>query len=218
MIRIVIAEDHLALVDGIKSFFVDSDEIEFVGVAENGIELIEQVKIHNPDLVITDIRMPKMDGFIAVEKILEINPNLNILVFTMFDTYPTVMRMLDYGVKGYILKNSGLNTLVEAIKTVSEGKMFLSEEIYIILEAGEFEKVTSFQMEKKNITPTDILTKRERQILYLIAQKKTTNEISEELEIARATVETHRKNMHKKLKLKGRNELYVFASENKFEV
>ncbi len=218
MIRIVIAEDHLALIDGIKSFFVNSEEIEFVGTAENGEELIKQVDLHQPDLVITDIRMPRMDGFVAVEKLLEKNPDLNILVFTMFDSYPAISRMLNLGVKGYILKNSGLNTLIEAIKTVSKGKEFVSDIVYTTLEIGNYEAKKELQTERKNSEQRKLLTKREKQILYHIAQKKTTIEISEELGISAATVETHRKNMHRKLKLKGRNELYVFAAENKYDV
>lgn len=218
MIKVVIAEDHMALVDGIKSFFVDSDEIEFVGNAENGKELIEQVKIHKPDIVITDIRMPTMDGFTAVEKLLEINPDLNILVFTMFDTYPAISRMLDLGVKGYILKNSGLNILIKAIKAVAKGKQYISEVVYEALEVSEYEENKKSQIEIDRIKQRKLLTKREKQILYHIAQRKTTVEISEELGISVKTVETHRKNMHRKLKLKGRNELYVFAAENKYDI
>jgi len=218
MIRVVIAEDHMALVDGIKSFFVDSDEIKFVGNAKNGEELIEQVKIHKPDLVITDIRMPIMDGFTAVEELLEINPNLNILVFTMFDTYPAISRMLDLGVKGYILKNSGLNILINAIKAVANGKQYVSKVVYESLEIGKYEENKKSQIEIDRIKQRKLLTKREKQILYHIAQRKTTVEISEELGISVKTVETHRKNMHRKLKLKGRNELYVFAAENKYDI
>jgi two-component system nitrate/nitrite response regulator NarL len=215
MIRIVIAEDHTALTDGIKSFFVKSNKIKFVGVAENGEELIEQVKIHKPDLVITDIRMPKMDGFVAVEHLMKENPDLNILVFTMFDTINTINRMLNLGVKGYILKNSGLNTLIEAIKTVSKGKKYLSRSVYEVLELEGKKNKKNTELEQKKLT--DILTKREKQILYLIGQKKTTSEISDELKIAIYTVETHRKNIHRKLNLKGRNELYIFAAENKYD-
>lgn len=218
MIRIVIAEDHMALIDGIKSFFVESDEIEFVGVATNGVELIEQVKKHQPDLVITDIRMPKMDGFMAVELLLKEFKDLNILVFTMFDTYPTIIRMIDLGVKGYILKNSGLNTLIEAIKTVSKGEIFLGRTVYSSLEAGNFAKKNESKIKLEKREQRRLLTKREKQILFLIAQNKTTIEIADILKIAKATVETHRKNMYRKLKLKGKHELYVFAAENKFEV
>lgn len=219
MIRIVIAEDHVALIDGIKSFFVNSEEIEFVGVAENGKELIEQVKIHQPDLVITDIRMPVLDGFMAVEELMKLNPDTNILVFTMFDTLPTVSRMIDLGVKGYILKNSGLNILIDAIKTVAKGKKYLGKNVYECLEAGNYfknSKKSGIKLEQ--VEQRKILTKREKQILFLIAQRKTTEEISKELNIAVSTVETHRKNMHRKLKLKGRNDLYVFAAENKYDV
>jgi len=218
MIRIVIAEDHVSLIDGIKSFFVNSDEIQFVGVAENGKELIEQVNIHKPDLVITDIRMPVLDGFMAVKEILSKNPNQNILVFTMFDTFPTIKRMLDLGVKGYILKNSGLNILIEAIKTVAKGEKYLGNTVFDALEAGDYFNKDISKIRQEQREQRQILTKREKQILFLIAQKKTSEEISKELNIAVATVETHRKNMYRKLKLKGRNELYVFAAENKYEV
>lgn len=112
MIRLAIAEDHLALIDGIRIFFEYEEDIEFVGFAQNGQELCELAKRKRPNLIITDIRMPVMDGIEATRKILKNYPEIKIIAFTMFDQDAAVSQMLKAGAKGYILKNSSLKELL----------------------------------------------------------------------------------------------------------
>ncbi len=213
MIRVVITEDHKALIDGIKSFFGNSKIIHVVDSATNGRELLEVLKYKRklmPHVVITDIRMPIMDGISATREIKKLYPKVNVLAFTMFDTHETVQRMLNAGAHGYILKNSGLMIMIEAIKAVAKGKSYFDPNILVKLEENR-RKIKRMQPEK------GVLSRREMEILELIAQNKTSNEISEILNIAYNTVKTHRRNMHKKLGLESRIDLLDYAKEHFFK-
>ena len=203
MIRLAIAEDHTALIDGIKVFFEYEDDIEFVGAAGNGKELLEVVKLKRPDVVITDIRMPVMDGIVASRYISETYPDVRIIAFTMFDQDGAVQKMLDAGAKGYILKNAGLAEVLQAIRKVHAGGTYYDPNIDV--EKGKPSEAKS------------VLTKRQREILRLIAEGKTNIEIAEELFIGKTTVETHRKNMIRKLKLQGSGELLRYAMQRKYD-
>ena len=203
MIRLAIAEDHTALIDGIKVFFEYEDDIEFVGAAGNGKELLEVVKLKRPDVVITDIRMPVMDGLVASRHISETYPEVRIIAFTMFDQDGAVQKMLDAGAKGYILKNAGLAEVLQAIRKVHSGGTYYDPDIDV--EKGKPSEAKS------------VLTKRQREILRLIAEGKTNTEIADELFIGKTTVETHRKNMIRKLKLQGSGELLRYAMQRKYD-
>ena len=213
MIRIAIAEDHQALIDGIKSFFTGSKEIELVGTANNGEELLNMLKRKRtliPQVVITDIRMPIMDGIVATKHIKKEFPDINILAFTMFDSPETINKMLKAGAHGYILKNSGLKIMIEAIQSVAKGKKYFDPNVLLKLEEDKEKK-------KDVIQHKGVLSKREKEILQLISERKTSAEIADILNIAENTVNTHRRNMYRKLNLKNRTDLFLYAAENKFE-
>ena len=129
MIRIAIAEDHQALLDGIKLMLEFETDIEVVGEANDGEELLEIVKSKQPDLVLTDIRMPKCDGLCATKAIMALYPNTRIIGFSMFEQYEAVQQMKAAGAKGYILKNSSLKKVLEAIRTVASGKTYFDNDI-----------------------------------------------------------------------------------------
>jgi len=204
MIRIAIAEDHNALIDGIKLFLKYEEDIEIVGYANNGQDILELVKLKRPNMVITDIRMPIKDGITLTQEILQFDRHIKVIAFTMFDQEEAVRQMLDAGAKGYILKNSNLEELLIAIHTVYDGKTYYDPNLVIPDEAVTRRKKT-------------VLTKRQIQILKLIAQGKTNQEIADTLIIGKATVETHRKNMIRKLNLKGAGELLRYALESKYK-
>jgi len=207
MIRVVIAEDHQALIDGIESFFHNNEEIEIIGAALNGKELIKLVKKYRPNVVITDIRMPIMDGIEATRRIKKVYTKVHVLAFTMFDQPKAVNQMLDAGALGYILKNSGLKIMIEAIKTVAKGEKYFDPNVLINLEKGKLQQNT----QKKGI-----LSRREKEILNLIAQGKKSLEISDLLSITKYTVDTHRKNIIKKLGLESNSDLMKVAVEQKY--
>lgn len=203
MIRIVIAEDHQALIDGIKLSLASEQDIEVVGEANDGEALVELVRLKNPDVVITDIRMPKCDGISATKIIKTEFPHIQVIGFSMFDQSEAIEQMKEAGASGYIMKNSSLTKVVEAIRTVASKKDFFE---------------TNSTNDKKSGTQEEIiLSKREQEIVRLIGEGKTSVEISEMLFIGKTTVDTHRKNILKKLNMHGRTDLMRFAVERKYD-
>lgn len=203
MIRLAIAEDHISLIDGIKLFLKYEEDIEIVGFANNGQELYDLVKLKRPNMVITDIRMPIMDGITLTKEILAFDHHIKVIAFTMFDQEEAVSQMIKAGAKGYILKNSSLDQLLLAVKKVYDGETYYDPDL--VMPDLESDKRTK-----------GVLTKRQIEILKLVALGKTNQEIADELIIGKATVETHRKNMIRKLNLKGAGELLRYALESKY--
>ena len=204
MIRVVIAEDHNSLIDGVKLYLATADDIQVVGACNNGQELCELVRRKRPDIVITDIRMPVMDGITSTKEILKIAPEVKVVVFTMFDQDEAVQQMLKAGAKGYILKNASLHDLLMAIRTVYSGKTYYDPNIVVPESTSE-------------IKAKGLLSKRQIEILKLVALGRTNQEIADELFIGKTTVETHRKNMIRILNLKGPGELLRYALESKYK-
>lgn len=204
MIRLVIAEDHNALIDGIIRFISDEKDIRFVGYANNGEALCQLVEVKHPDVVITDIRMPVMDGISATRHILRPYPDIKIIALTMFDQDEAVRGMLDAGAMGYLLKNSNLVDLLDAVRAVAKGQKYFDRSI--VTSAG-----ASIPKGKS------LLSRRQVEILKLIAEGKTNQEIADQLFIGKTTVETHRKNMIRILNLKGTGELLRYALESKYK-
>jgi two-component system nitrate/nitrite response regulator NarL len=202
MIRIVIAEDHQALIDGIKFMIEFESDIEVIGEANDGEELIEIVKRKRPDIVLTDIRMPKCDGICATKSIMENNPETKVIGFSMFEQTEAISQMQTAGAKGYILKNSSLKKVLEAIRTVAKGGIYFDDAI-----------TTHDSLTKEEI----ILSKREKEILQLIGEGKTSQEIADILFIGKTTVDTHRKNIIKKINIHGKTDLIRFAVERKYD-
>lgn len=206
MIRIAIAEDHQSLIDGLELLLKYEDDISIVGTANDGEKLLEVVRRKEPNVVITDIRMPKMDGIQATRIIKKEFPHIKVLAFTMFDQDEAVTQMLNAGATGYILKNTSLNEVLTAILTVADGNSYYDGNI----------NVKNHGKEKSN-SPKGLLTQRQKEILSLIAQGKTSREIAEELFIGIHTVDTHRKNMMRILGIKGKGELLRYALEKKYK-
>ena len=212
MITIIMAEDHQMLIDGVKSFFEYDDSFNIIDTANDGEELIKLVSLKKPKLVITDIRMPRMDGIEATKIIKKKFPHINVMAMTMFDQPDAIKQMLDAGATGYILKNSGIKMLSKAIVTVANGETFFDPNV-------AFNFMNNYIEENVTIGKTDkiVLSNREKEILNLIANGKTSKEISETLFIAKTTVDTHRKNMIRKLNLDSGSELIKYAIDKKYE-
>lgn len=212
MITIAMAEDHQMLIDGVKSFFEYDDDINIIGTVNNGEDLVKLVSLKQPKLVITDIRMPRMDGIEATKRIKKQFPHIKVLALTMFDQPEAIKQMLDVGASGYLLKNSGIKMLSKAIVTVANGETFFDPNVaFNFMNDYIQENVTVGKSEKVT------LSNREKEILQLIANGKTSKEIAQELFIAKTTVDTHRKNMIRKLNLNGGNELIKYAIDKKYQ-
>ncbi|RKE90829.1 response regulator [Ichthyenterobacterium magnum] len=206
MIRLAIAEDHQSLIDGIQLLLEYEDNITIVGTANDGEALLDIVEKKSPNVILTDIRMPKLDGIEATKQIKKKHPKIKILAFSMFDQTQAIEQMLAAGASGYILKNSALSEVLNAIVSVHQGNTYFDANI-------NTNSLNSEASTKKK----GLLTKRQIEILQLIAQGKTSREIAEELFIGITTVDTHRKNMVRILGLQGKGELMRYAIEKKYK-
>ena len=202
MIRIVIAEDHQSVIDGIKLAFDYEEGISVVGEAQDGEVLLDMVEKKQPEIVITDIRMPKCDGITATKKIKKQFPNIQVIAFSMFDQKEAIEQMKEAGASGYVMKNSSLKKLVQAIEAVSKKQYFFDDAI-----------TTKDLVTKEEI----LLSAREKEILRLIGEGKTSQQIADELFIGKSTVDTHRKNILKKMSIYGKTDLIRFAVERKYD-
>lgn len=204
MIRVVVAEDHLAVADGILAYFKYHDSISIIGHAKNGEDLVKLVEKNIPDVVLTDVKMPVMDGIEAAKLIKAKFDRIGIIAFSMFDQDEAVDLMLQAGATGYLLKNSPLSEMEKAILKVSEGNLYYDPNLSLATENTPNEN-------------TGILTKRQIEILKLVGRGKTNQEIADALFIGKTTVETHRKNMIRKLGLHGPGELLRYALQRKYD-
>jgi len=210
MIHIVLAEDHQILSDGIMAFLEHHPNLQIWETVSNGEALLQSVAKRQPDVVITDVRMPKMDGIEATFKIKAQYPQIKVVVLSMFDQYTTIQQALKAGADAYVLKNSGLKTLVLAVEQAMSGNQFLDPNLSLNL-------LHDLSDTQNMVTEKGILSMREKEILHYIAQGKTTIEIASLLFVSKSTIDTHRKNMMRKLEIVGSNSLLQFALENKFK-
>ncbi|MAM29546.1 MAG: DNA-binding response regulator [Flavobacteriaceae bacterium] len=190
MIHVFIVDDHKMVIDGMKLLLKDEATIKVVGTALNGEEGLVEIPKQPVDVVLLDINMPGMNGIETCKELLKLNPDLKIVAISMHKESSLIKLMLNNGAKGYVLKNAGQDEVIDAIKTVNEGKMYLDDTVNeIVLNSvlkNRSEKVTS---------PFPTLSRREKDVLKLILDECTTQEIADKLFISFGTVETHRRNM-----------------------
>ncbi|MDC7995776.1 response regulator [Altibacter sp. HG106] len=207
MITVAIAEDHQSLTDGIHLLLEYEDDISLIGQAVDGEALLELVRDKEPAVILMDIKMPKIDGIVATRLIKKEFPDIAIIAFSMFDQSSAVSQMLDAGASGYLLKNSPLEEVLNAIRAVAEGKEYFDASL----------DIEGLRKDAEKTKKKPLLSKSEREILKLIGQGKTTSEIADLRFTAVSTVEKHRKNMIRKLGLTGKGELLRYALERKYK-
>jgi two-component system, NarL family, nitrate/nitrite response regulator NarL len=208
-IRIIIADDHRVFIDGMIALLKEFPEMKVIAEAENGQQLVELVEKHQPDLVLTDIQMPVKDGIEATKEIRKRFPEMKIIALSMMNESIYIKKMLEAGASGYILKTVNKEELISSIRKVATGEKYFSQEVTAQL-------MNNFSEKSSQSNPADVLTKREKEILTLIAQGLTDKEIAEKVFLSPLTITTHRKNILSKLGLKNKVELTRFAMENKF--
>lgn len=206
MIRIVIAEDHNLVRQGIRALLEQSGEMQVLGEAATGEEACRLAEEHMPDVVIMDLAMPRLDGAQAAERILGMKGHTQVIILSMHADTTMVQQLLRRGVKGYLLKDAVGEELLLAVRSVSQGKMFLSPTISDTVMAMLFDPPDSSKE-----TMADLLTPREREVLQLVAEGNTNNAIAETLSISVKTVEKHRANVMSKL---GVNDLASLIRES----
>ncbi len=200
MIRVLIADDHQMFIDGLRSLLEGSEDISVVGEACNGRSVVQLCDSQEVDVVIMDINMPDMDGIQATREVLKRHPSVRVLGLSMYNDREYISDILKAGARGYILKNTGKETLLNAIHTLQAGDNYLGEDVGKTLLNGFI----------KNPGFTEIIEKlsgREKEVLGCIATGLTTHEIADQLFISKNTVETHRKNLLYKLKARNTAEL-----------
>lgn len=207
--EIIIVDDHLIFRQGLKSILTLENIANVIGEASNGIELLELIKVLKPDLVLMDIDMPRMNGMDATEKALELLPDLKIIAFSMFSDEEYYYKMIDRGVKGFILKTSGINELENAINNVMAGESYFSNEL--------LRKIINSFGRSANLKPSlkDSLTDREIEVLQQICLGLSTEEIAEKLFISPKTVKSHKSKLLEKTACKNTPLLILFAIKNK---
>ena len=211
-IKILLADDHQMFLDGLSALLSQIAYVEIVAAVNNGAQLLERLKTIKGDLVIVDLHMPVMDGLEATKMIRERYPSLKVLGLTMDNELETIQAMLEAGASGYILKNTGKAELELAILQVMKGEHYLSQSISTQLAQSLFLKKKAVAEE---ISELDLLTDRETEILKMIALENSNIEIAEKLYISPKTVETHRKNLMKKIGVRNSLGIYKFALKHK---
>lgn len=208
MIRILIADDHAILRAGIRALLQFYTDFEVVGEAADGHEALLQVQVHQPDVVLMDIGMPGMDGLAATKEIATTHPKTRVLILTQHENREYVLPALKAGAVGYVLKRAPDDSLVQAIRIIHAGNTYMDPRVSDVL-------VDNMQRQASGSPPDlyDTLTEREREILTLLAQGKTYQEVAEALFISVKTVDFHRANLMRKLGLSNRAELTRFAMQ-----
>ncbi|OXA71594.1 DNA-binding response regulator [Flavobacterium aquidurense] len=212
IIRVVLADDHVFVRDGIKSLLENVANIEVVGEAIDGADALEVVAVNKPDLLIVDIRMPNLTGIEVVEKLRNDNNDVKIIMLSMHESEEYVLKSIKAGADGYLLKGSSKEEFLKALYTVAAGGKYFSGDISSIL-IGQLTSSSVSLEPKQNLAGEMMITKREKEILTLLLSGKGNKEIAEALEISKRTAEVHRFNLMKKLKVKNLMELSNKAAE-----
>jgi DNA-binding NarL/FixJ family response regulator len=207
--KIIIVDDHLIFRQGLTSIITSENIATVIGEASNGIEFIELISKMKPDIVLMDIDMPHMNGLEATEKAMQLIPELKIIVFSMFSDEEYYHKMIERGVKGFILKTSGINELENAIREVMKGESYFSNELLRKI-ISTFERRNDGEHVKK-----ELLSEREIEVLQQICLGLSTDEIGEKLFISPKTVKTHKSNLLAKTITKNTPALILFAIKNK---
>jgi DNA-binding NarL/FixJ family response regulator len=203
-ITLFVIDDHQMLIDGIRSLLANDERFEIVGEALRCQDALEKLKKVKADILLTDINMPEMDGIEFARLVRRTNPDQKILALSMFGEKSTIVEMVESGVAGYILKNTGKQELVAALTTIAAGGKFFSEEVTTELKRVDVEHDKRY-----------ILTTREREIVKNIAMGLSHTEIGEKLFISPRTVDTHRTNIMRKLEVNSIAELIKVAMQLK---
>jgi DNA-binding NarL/FixJ family response regulator len=211
-IKLLIVDDHAVLREGLKTVLELNDDFTVVGEADSGFKACELVPVTNPDVVIMDIRMAKMDGIKASRNIKNLYPGTRILLLTMHDDENYILEALEIGVEGYILKMSEMEKVIHAIKSIYEDETYYDPKITksIALRSEDLEK----QNHTENVFEKNNLTAREIEVVNCIVNGLSSKQIAEKLFISPFTVYNHRRSIFQKLKINRASELISIAINN----
>jgi two-component system, NarL family, response regulator NreC len=206
-VRVLIADDHGVVRKGLRLLLEQYPEIEVVGEAANGREIVRLATELSPNVILMDVAMPLLNGIDAAEQIRRSNDQIGVIMLTMHADEGYLLRALNAGVRGYLLKESAEGDLLRAVQAVSQGKPFFSPAITQTL----LEDYMRVLKEEGLSDSFELLTAREREVLQLLAEGKTNKEVASILEISLYTVESHRTNLMQKLNLHNTAEIVLYA-------
>ena len=206
-IRVLLVDDHTILRQGLKMLLHAQPDMEVVGEASDGHQAIAEAQRLQPDVILMDITMPEMNGIEATRHVRRQHPDIRVLVLTMHENEEYLFQVLRAGAAGYILKEAADTELITAIRTVQSGRFYLSPSAQTMMVGDYLQRVRTGE-EKDSYSG---LTEREREILKLVAEGLTNNQIAERLFISPKTVDTHRTHIMDKLNLHSRAELVKYA-------
>lgn len=192
-LKIMLVDDHAILRHGLRNSFESGGDL-VVAEASNGREAIEMAALHFPQVVLMDINMPDLNGVDATRRILEKNPSIKIIGLSMYSDPPYVMGMLDAGASGFLLKTCSFNEVQTAISDIMEGRTYLCSEVTSVVVANALNPEL-----KRRDSLLEVMTSRDREVLQLIAEGRTSTEIARILKISKRTVDNHRANLMEKL-------------------
>lgn len=211
LLRIIIADDHGLIRQGVKAVIESQRLWELCGEADNGRAAVELARKYKPEIAVLDITMPELNGLDVTRLLKTASPKTKVLILTMHDSEALADEVLLAGARGYLLKSDAAELLPKAIETLAAGKNFLTPKI---AGAGQGVRRPVTAISTDAIVPRFRLTPRERQIVQLLAEGKANKEVAHALEISLDTVETHRKNILNKLRLRSTADLVRYAIRN----
>jgi DNA-binding NarL/FixJ family response regulator len=211
-IKIILADDHEIFRDGFKAMLKKQPSVELIGEASDGEELVELTRKLKPDVVVTDIKMPKMDGLQAAKILSEEFPGMGIVALSMIDEENLIVDMMEAGAKGYLLKNAHKNEIIEAIKAVDEGHIYYCDGTSAKLSRMIAES-NKIPFGKKISRPE--LTQKEIDVVLLICQEKTNKEIADRLNLSIRTIEGYRDRIFEKIGARNSAGVVIYAIRNK---
>jgi two-component system nitrate/nitrite response regulator NarL len=207
-IKIIVVDDHQIMIDGIMALLANNNEYQVVASTTNPLEALNLISLHQPEVLITDINMAQLSGIALCKEVKNQFPNIKVLALSMFGDKETITEMIEAGVNGYILKNTGTSELLFAIQKIINGQLFFSNDVTV-------EMLKTITQPKQHQIETISLTPRELEIVRLIADELNNAQIGEKLFISERTVETHRKNIFRKTNTKSVAGLIKYAIEHK---
>jgi DNA-binding NarL/FixJ family response regulator len=206
-IRVVIADDHRMIREGLKQLLELEGDISIVGEAGDGIECIEEIAIKKPDVLLLDINMPRMDGLKVLQKLKEMKSNIKVLILTIHNEIEYLLKAVDIGVNGYVLKDSESDLLRKAIFSINSGEIFIQPNMVPLLN-------DKLENREEETTTESLLTKREMEVLKLITEGLFNKEIAYNLSISEKTVKNHVSNIFRKISVSDRTQAAVYAIRN----
>ncbi|GAB2794270.1 DNA-binding NarL/FixJ family response regulator [Hymenobacter luteus] len=213
MIRVFLVDDHTILREGLQAALAPEPGLTVVGVASNGQELLDMLPGTPADVVVLDVNMPVLDGLATTRRLREEFPNVRILILSMVSHERNIAQLLDAGASGFVLKSVDKAEIVLAIQTVAVGKAYLCSELGLNMLRKVLSQ-TGGSGDEQPLKKQGDLSNREREVLQLIAEGLTTNEIAEKLFTSKRTIETHRQNIIEKTQVKNTAALIKYAMEN----